>query len=177
MALLDVLRFACDAVNTATGSPSAAQFRDYSVMQVLESATLASVPCRLGTPGATYTLTPQFTVTPSVDVNMNPNPADPSWQGGGLQTQSDGTNVMTVGVVGPIAQAYDTGLATGGYTAAQLQPAPTDPSERYIYVLNGPDLPALSQYGGVPFKSVWLYQPDPQTWRMTLVRTEEFVSA
>lgn len=175
MALLDVLRYAVNAVNNATGNPAFAQFRDYSVAQVLESAAVGSTPVRLGTPGATYTRTTLFTVTPSVDVNMNPSPGDPSWQGGGLQTQSTGVNVTTVGVVGPIAQAYtDPVLGSGGYTAAQLSPAESNPMSRHVYVLNGPDLPALSQYGGVPFKLVWLWQPDPQTWKMTLMRAEEF---
>jgi hypothetical protein len=174
VALLDILRYAVDAVNNATGNPAIAQFRDVQVALVQESATLASVPCRLGTPGATYTLATILTVTPWVPVDFNPNPADPSWQGGGLQTMNDGTNTMTAVVIGPIAQAYDVGFQSGGYTDTQLVPPAVDPTSRFIYVLTGGPLPPLTQYGGVPFKPVWMWEPDPQTWKITAVRTEEF---
>ncbi len=165
---LDAVRGA--ALDARTAMDIGVGARAYAVTLAHETATLAGVPCALGTPGATYVVTTLLSVSPQPRVVPVDADVEPSWLGGGIVAQSTGRNGLDSLLIGPITQD----CSAGGYTAVQLSPATNNPTERYVYVVAGPGLETLAAYGGVPYEIRRLSQPTQQRHMIHATRTQVY---
>ena len=126
--LTDSLRYAADVGRTVTDS--------LGMRLTTAVVTVETYSAPIGTPGATITHTTATTLSPRFACGKIA-PGSPSYFGGGQVVAATGEVVAPEYRLGPITKSYSlTGVASGGYTLAQLAPTGSD-KVRVTYALSG----------------------------------------
>jgi hypothetical protein len=159
MAFYDRALLARDRANTQLAKQTFASAYTVTVRLELYSGPIGEGVTAL-TPTSTLTLAPR----PKVQ-SVGADEAT-FFGGNGFRSDAFGDFRVTVLHVSGIVAAYDTGTITGGYTEAQLMPAPTGVNQRSAWLITGPGLRST----GEPFEIVTVNMADPLDWQFTVRR-------